>query len=1511
MQLTLGRDGDLGKLRFRDDHHVPIPRCDLGDEPTAVLFLELVLCRHEHFRLRVQRLDLLCPLPDNGVGHDEHRFCGNAVFFEFHRTCDHLIRLARTHAMVQQHVSARRDPRDRVFLMLFQPHRRVHAVKGQIVAVIRGKDGVVEPLVIDLLVFFPAPRIFPQPLAELLLHGAQLLPRHCRLRLIRHLPLPAVRIPYFVVHGGRATVERAVENVERVHPLRPPYRPRLHAVTVPGLRVDVPLPVIPAVFDPVRRIPAHIPVVGDEVFQEVPIIVRLHPRRAHPRTDLAARERFRLHADERFLVMFEPRAEHVLVLRLRRVQRRKRRAARFQLLHHVPRKVLVPRAPARVSVCAARMEIGGRKLLKNMLFELRDDFLVPQPRQTLDIPHIHAAHVVTAQIHSLEHVVRMRLLLRAADRALREYFRLFRRLCLFVVVLQRGDKRIIVVAAEQHFVLRRGQAAVTLDERVILRVQLRLLFRKRLVATSVYLDLNQPAYGIAERDIRLHALSHGLREFALQLLALRLPPLRARFDIYAVSVEDVVVILPRKLRFVAGRGGNALRRAVYPLREIGNGIFNLLPKVCPVRFYGAFVAEPPAYPRKRAENVFGVFGKMRVQRAKPVRLRHGVYPRLLFRLLRGKLLFPLAEKQDIRHRLRARVPAERVIRQTVRAQQLRALCKVSARTAVRFIQRPARRHDRRYAARTQFVQSLCDEIVVDEEVFARVCAVVELVIPERHVPDNDVVSVLFHRDVFKPAALDLRLGIQRFSDLRRKRVYLHAVEREVHSLGRAADEIPRPARRLQHPRAAYAQPLQARIDPVYDRLRREVCVQRALPRTLVLAFREQVFQLAPLLRPARLTLVEYLRKPAPADVLCKDLLFSRRRRSFLRNELLHRADRGNVIPHARLRRPRLEVRVRHAVVLRRHSIFLFLCARLRFCRRCVKLIPNIFIVRAVFEIEREIDPVRELLHLGNFFPLGQSAEDHALVLADKILVFGELIEVRHPAAVVGVPRTALHHPADDILDLRKLRLVRVGKIIIRVDEIGNACRGFVPRQGRFGELFAMLSQVRHTDALRIMIAIVPAVTAEPADPVFVFQKAGELLRGRVFAVFFADPDPSVLEPAPALQNTLCELFLRTLFGGRGKVEKRRLFLRAVFDPFLLRRLYACGRVRLDEPWFLTVLQYEHVVLCKQFLKVRLRGKERESAHRHAVFETHVAACERKSRLFRGDDRAVPEHFVEIPDAYRAHRRGVFLLRGGIRRIIRRYSPAQNGLMISSNTRSSIMLSYIRRWLIRSIGSFVCGRSYTAHSSSLNASIFSGSFANSSHSVKSEYIRMNFGKFVYSMCSYAIFPYHPAFRFKSAKEGKLFSISLISPRSCAAYISSICSTVRLYLFSFGFGVPYDIAFMNCDCPFISFLLLDSFRHAETLGDIFFRKCYLLSRIRFAEVTKIVIDLRHPLPRQYPLRQRHAVRLRDIERIRHLGAERTVLVRVRDPVLPAPHIPFELLPSVISMYFRRAVALIENA
>ena len=136
----------------------------------------------------------------------------------------------------------------------------------------------------------------------------------------------------------------------------------------------------------------------------------------------------------------------------------------------------------------------------------------------------------------------------------------------------------------------------------------------------------------------------------------------------------------------------------------------------------------------------------------------------------------LLQKENVARNLCACVCSESVIRQSDSSEQLGSLSNILAYFGACLIHCSLRGNERNNTARTNFIKSLCEKVIVNEELLGVVSAVVDLKIAKRHIADNHIKVVVWELCFFKPLHGNIGFLIKLLCDFSRKRVDFYTVE---------------------------------------------------------------------------------------------------------------------------------------------------------------------------------------------------------------------------------------------------------------------------------------------------------------------------------------------------------------------------------------------------------------------------------------------------------------------------------------------------------------------------------------------------------------------------------------------------------------------------------------------------------------------------------------------------------------------------------------------------------------
>ena len=159
----------------------------------------------------------------------------------------------------------------------------------------------------------------------------------------------------------------------------------------------------------------------------------------------------------------------------------------------------------------------------------------------------------------------------------------------------------------------------------------------------------------------------------------------------------------------------------------------------------------------------------------------------------------LLQNQNVACDLRAGIGTESVVGKPYRTQQLGSLGDIPPYLWACLIHRTLGSDEHHHAARAYLIQSLCKEIIVDEELLGVVAAVVYLKFPKRHIAKHHIKVIIGQLRILKALHGDFRFLVELLCDFACQRVDFHTVELGAcHAFGQKPEEIARAAGRLQN-----------------------------------------------------------------------------------------------------------------------------------------------------------------------------------------------------------------------------------------------------------------------------------------------------------------------------------------------------------------------------------------------------------------------------------------------------------------------------------------------------------------------------------------------------------------------------------------------------------------------------------------------------------------------------------------------------------------------------------------
>ena len=182
----------------------------------------------------------------------------------------------------------------------------------------------------------------------------------------------------------------------------------------------------------------------------------------------------------------------------------------------------------------------------------------------------------------------------------------------------------------------------------------------------------------------------------------------------------------------------------------------------------------------------------------------------------------LLQEQDVRYHLRTRCRLEGIVGQTDRAQQLRPLRDVLPHVAGAFVHGIAGGDKGHHAARSDLIQCLGEEILMDGQVQPVVTPILHLELTERHIAYAYIKKVVGEVRFFIAPHGNTAARVQLAGNASGYVVQLHAVYLALrHALRQHTKEVADAAGGLQHVALPEAHPFQHGVDAA-DHHRRRV-----------------------------------------------------------------------------------------------------------------------------------------------------------------------------------------------------------------------------------------------------------------------------------------------------------------------------------------------------------------------------------------------------------------------------------------------------------------------------------------------------------------------------------------------------------------------------------------------------------------------------------------------------------------------------------------------------------------
>ena len=230
----------------------------------------------------------------------------------------------------------------------------------------------------------------------------------------------------------------------------------------------------------------------------------------------------------------------------------------------------------------------------------------------------------------------------------------------------------------------------------------------------------------------------------------------------------------------------------------------------------------------------------------------------------------LLEEQNIRNDFRPCRSFERIVGQANGPQQFRPLCNVLSHIGGTLIHGEAGGHKGDDAARTDFIQRLCNEILMDRQVQPVIPFVCHLELAERHIADGHIKEIIGESDFLIALYRNAGALIELASHAAGEVIQFHAIQLAVrHALRQHTEEIAHAAGRFQDVALLETHLLQRGVNAADDHGRRVERRQGGLAGSGVLGVGQQFLQLT----VPGVFLIEEIRQAAPAHILRQHRLF--------------------------------------------------------------------------------------------------------------------------------------------------------------------------------------------------------------------------------------------------------------------------------------------------------------------------------------------------------------------------------------------------------------------------------------------------------------------------------------------------------------------------------------------------------------------------------------------------------------------------------------------------------------
>jgi len=232
------------------------------------------------------------------VRYNDEAFLRKAESFALLGNRHHRIGFTGSHDMTKQFVTTIEATRDCVKLMLTEPNLRVDAHKVEMAAVVFARSDGVELDVIQAAKLLTALRICPNPVRERLLDQLLLALRDGRILFVQNRDFVTFRVLNVVNDTHIFEVERLLDNLVAVDPIRSVGAVGLDVALVIGFAVDAPLSGVGGVVD--MDVPLTITGCVKQLKNELLDDIRGYPCSTQTDGDFACRQVLRLYLCQSF-----------------------------------------------------------------------------------------------------------------------------------------------------------------------------------------------------------------------------------------------------------------------------------------------------------------------------------------------------------------------------------------------------------------------------------------------------------------------------------------------------------------------------------------------------------------------------------------------------------------------------------------------------------------------------------------------------------------------------------------------------------------------------------------------------------------------------------------------------------------------------------------------------------------------------------------------------------------------------------------------------------------------------------------------------------------------------------------------------------------------------------------------------------------------------------------------------------------------------------------------------------